>query len=178
MAHAYLIGDKRDTLTTWLDRPWGKADLYSIQKIVATIQALPAVPDFSTSKKSANPTAPAAGAPIIYEITVHNTGLALSDAVRVEDIIPDELTFINGSASATPNIGALQMSGKNFTWEGVLPSSGLVTLRFQATASVAQGQSKVITNTARIIAPGVSDTMRSARVFVNGRVTNLPVVRR
>ena len=39
MAHAYILGDPRSQLRRWLDRPWGRGDLYSIQKIVATIQA-------------------------------------------------------------------------------------------------------------------------------------------
>jgi hypothetical protein len=39
MAHAYILGEGRSQLRRWLDRPWGRGDLYSIQKIVATIQA-------------------------------------------------------------------------------------------------------------------------------------------
>ena len=40
MAHAFILGEPRSQLRRYLDRPWGKGDLYSIQKIVATIQAL------------------------------------------------------------------------------------------------------------------------------------------
>jgi hypothetical protein len=39
LAHAYIMGDSQSTLRSWLDRPWGRGDLYSIQKIVATIHA-------------------------------------------------------------------------------------------------------------------------------------------
>ena len=39
LAHAYITGDSQSTLRSWLDRPWGRGDLYSIQKIVATIHA-------------------------------------------------------------------------------------------------------------------------------------------
>ncbi|NTU79627.1 MAG: PQQ-binding-like beta-propeller repeat protein [Chloroflexales bacterium] len=39
LAHAYILGDSRATLERWLDRPWGRGDLYSIQKIIATIHA-------------------------------------------------------------------------------------------------------------------------------------------
>lgn len=39
LAHAYVLSDPPATLERWLDRPWGRGDLYSIQKIVATIQA-------------------------------------------------------------------------------------------------------------------------------------------
>jgi hypothetical protein len=39
LAHAYVIGDVQAALRQWLDRPWGRGDLYSIQKIIATIHA-------------------------------------------------------------------------------------------------------------------------------------------
>lgn len=41
LAHAYIIGDNQSSLVKWLDRPWGRGDLYSIQKMVSAIQALP-----------------------------------------------------------------------------------------------------------------------------------------
>lgn len=41
LARAYILGDTQRTLRAWLDRPWARGDLYSIQKIVATIQATP-----------------------------------------------------------------------------------------------------------------------------------------
>ncbi len=39
LAHAYIVGDSQATLSAWLDRPWGRGDLYSIQKLVAVLQA-------------------------------------------------------------------------------------------------------------------------------------------
>ncbi len=39
LARAYILGDNRAALRQWLDRPWGRGDLYSIQKLVAAIQA-------------------------------------------------------------------------------------------------------------------------------------------
>lgn len=39
LAHALVVGRSQSALLSWLDRPWCKGDLYSIQKIVATIQA-------------------------------------------------------------------------------------------------------------------------------------------
>ena len=39
LAQAYIMGESQDSLRRWLDRPWGTGDLYSIQKVVATIQA-------------------------------------------------------------------------------------------------------------------------------------------
>jgi outer membrane protein assembly factor BamB len=39
LAHAYILGDSQDALTGWLDRPWAKGDVYSIQKLVAALQA-------------------------------------------------------------------------------------------------------------------------------------------
>ncbi len=39
IGHAYIFRDSQSTLRQWLDRPWTPGDLYSIEKIVATIQA-------------------------------------------------------------------------------------------------------------------------------------------
>jgi hypothetical protein len=39
MAHAYIAGDSQAQLSKYLDFAWAPADLYSIQKLVATIQA-------------------------------------------------------------------------------------------------------------------------------------------
>ena len=41
LAHAYILKDAQSKSTGWLDRPWVQGDLYSIQKIVATIQSNP-----------------------------------------------------------------------------------------------------------------------------------------
>ena len=41
LGHAFVNGDSQSTLKQWLDRPWGLGDLFSIQKITATIQANP-----------------------------------------------------------------------------------------------------------------------------------------
>lgn len=39
LAHAYVVGQTEATLTKWLDWPWARGDLYSIQKLVAALQA-------------------------------------------------------------------------------------------------------------------------------------------
>jgi hypothetical protein len=41
LAHAYIIGDNQATLKKWIDRSWGRGDLYAIQKLVSAIQASP-----------------------------------------------------------------------------------------------------------------------------------------
>jgi hypothetical protein len=44
LAHAYLLADRQQTLRQYIDRPWAVGDLFSIQKLVATISA-PAIVD-------------------------------------------------------------------------------------------------------------------------------------
>ena len=39
LARAYVVKDTQAALRKWLDWSWGKGDLYSIQKLVATLQA-------------------------------------------------------------------------------------------------------------------------------------------
>jgi hypothetical protein len=41
LGHAYILGEHQANLRKWLDRPWVAGDLYSLQKIVATIQSPP-----------------------------------------------------------------------------------------------------------------------------------------
>ena len=41
LGHAYLTHDPQSDLALWLDDAWAVGDLYSIQKIVATIEAAP-----------------------------------------------------------------------------------------------------------------------------------------
>ena len=44
LAHAYLLGDSQQMLRAYLDRPWARGDLFSLQKLVATIGSLPFEP--------------------------------------------------------------------------------------------------------------------------------------
>ena len=39
LAQAYILGAPQGTLRQWLDRPWARGDLFSIQRLVATLQA-------------------------------------------------------------------------------------------------------------------------------------------
>ena len=39
LAHAYILGDTQEDLLRWLDRPWGRGDLYYIQKLAAALGA-------------------------------------------------------------------------------------------------------------------------------------------
>ena len=39
LAQAYIVGQSQAQLSAWIDRPWARGDLYSIQKLVAAIQA-------------------------------------------------------------------------------------------------------------------------------------------
>ena len=44
LAHAYVLQERQQTLRQYLDRPWAVGDLFSLQKIAATIGA-PAIVD-------------------------------------------------------------------------------------------------------------------------------------
>jgi uncharacterized repeat protein (TIGR01451 family) len=178
MAHAYIAGDKRDTLAAWLDRPWGAADLFSIEKIAATLQAQPLALDLSPSSLTASPLTPASGQTVQIQVSVINSGVALTDPVHVSATLPAELVFVPGSASATPDVGAFQVSGQSLTWDGVLPTGGVVILRYQATATLDPGQVKRVTHAATIGAAGLPDLQRSASVLINGKALNLPAVRK
>jgi uncharacterized repeat protein (TIGR01451 family) len=177
MAHAYLVGDKQDALMTWLDRPWGKADLSSIQKVVATIQAAPVAPDLSGCKINATPSAVLSNKPINYLIDIRNSGLTISDTIHVEDVLPSGLTFVSNSTQVSPATGTIAVNGQTLTWDGVLPSNGSLTINFKATSNVPLNQTMAITDTVRIQAPGLSEVLRSVKVIVNPKSTYIPVIK-
>ena len=83
LGHAYLLGDSRETLITYLDRPWGKADLYSIQKLAAALQAEPEFAHFDLSLIKVNDPSPVSGEFLAFSIQLRNSGADLSGDLKI-----------------------------------------------------------------------------------------------
>ncbi|MCX7681047.1 MAG: PQQ-binding-like beta-propeller repeat protein, partial [Anaerolineae bacterium] len=138
LAHAYILGERQETLRRWLDRPWGRGDLYSIQKIVATIQAPPEQPDFSTSAKIPSAFLPRTGDVLTYTILIRNTGRLLTETVYMTDTVPAGLTYVPGSLTATlgiPDASAAPV----LRWRGVLSPTRAVTVTYRVTVTAPAG---------------------------------------
>jgi outer membrane protein assembly factor BamB len=86
LAHAYILGDSQATLTPWLDWPWGKGDLYSIQKLVAALQAgtTGAPIPTPTATLTSTPAATAAPGPIVSNLQVITTNVARYEKFEVQ----------------------------------------------------------------------------------------------
>ncbi|MCS7177795.1 MAG: DUF11 domain-containing protein, partial [Anaerolineae bacterium] len=177
LAHAYILGERQETLRRYLDRPWGRGDLYSIQKIVATIQAPPEQPDFSTSAKVPSALLPRTGDVLTYTILIRNTGRLLTETVYMTDTVPAGLTYVPGSLTATlgiPDASAAPV----LRWRGVLSPTRAVTVTYRITVTAPAGVGRFISNTATIAAPPLVSLTRTATVIVNGYAVYLPVVMR
>ena len=177
LAHAYVVGDSQDTLRQWLDRPWARGDLYSIQKIVATIQAAPngspAPTDLHLSSKIAQPSAAKAGQAVTYVITILNQGAPLTETARLTDIVPGGLTYVPHSLTTTKGItddgGAPTLS-----WSGILSNTPSITISY--TVIVAETKPRVVVNTARLDGGSAGRFDISARVIANGVSVYLPMI--
>ena len=175
LAHAYIAGDSQETLRRWLDRPWGRGDLYSIQKIVATIQATSngSPPDLNLSTKTASPSFAKAGQTITYVITIRNQGAALTATVRLTDIVPSGLTYVPHSLTATkgtPDDGG----APTLRWSGVLSDTPSVNISY--TVTMAETKSRTIVNTATLDGGSAGSFDLSARIIANGDSTYLPMI--
>lgn len=175
LAHAYILADSQETLRTWLDRPWGRGDLYSIQKIVATIHAQPEQPDFSASYKAASNPVPRSGEVFTYTMVIRNTGKLLSETVVLTDTIPQGLSYVPGSLSAT--LGTVDdSSAPTLRWSGVLSEQRSVTITYQVRVEVPEDRVQFLTNTATLTVPSLEAILRQATVAVNGQALYMPVV--
>ncbi len=177
LARAYIIGDTQETLRGWLDRPWGLGDLYSIQKVVATIEALPEQPNLSASSKRPSALIPRTGDVLTYTILLRNTGRPFTDTVVLTDTVPAGLAYVPGSLTATlgtPNAS----SAPTLRWTGVLSETRAVTITYRVTVTVPHGVARAISNTVTIAAPPLAPLTRTAIIIVNAHKVFLPVVLR
>ena len=176
LAHAYVAGDKQETLREWLDRPWARGDLYSIQKVVATLHAPQTAPDFSASAITASSSTPQHGEVITFTITIRNQGRPLTDTLYLTNVVPIGLDYVPGSLT-TATGEQDDSDDPMLCWEGELEDgTSAVTLRY--TAVVTETTPRRITNTVRIDAGSAGGLDLSAAIVTNGYTVFLPLVLR
>jgi uncharacterized repeat protein (TIGR01451 family) len=177
LAHAYIVGDAQDALRRWLDRPWGRGDLYSIQKVVATIHAgangLQPSPDLHLSSKAASSPVAETDQAVTYLITVRNQSAPLTETARLTDTVPSGLTYVPHSLTATK--GTCDESGApTLRWSGVLSDTPSVNISYAVI--VAETKSRAIVNTATLDGGSAGKLSLSANIIANGVSTQLPIV--
>jgi uncharacterized repeat protein (TIGR01451 family) len=146
LAKAYIQGADHAELARNLDRPWALGDLYYLQKLVAAIEAN-TEPNFGSSVKRVSERTPASGDTIAYTVVVHNSGAPLTQTLYLTDDIPDGLSYIPDSLSAST--GEARHSSGTILWSGVLSPTSTMTLTY-ATLVEETDEPTMITNTAII----------------------------
>lgn len=177
LGHAYLLGKSREDLLPVLDRPWGKADVYSIQKITAALQASPKSPNFSGSAISAQPPSGPSGAELAFTVLAVNSGIAPSGPVTITVTLPAGLTYVGNTLAMEPP-GTNSVAPSTITWQGTQPSNGVIRLTFRAFIGVPANVSQALAVGVQISNPDTPAVQLTTIVFANPKNIFLPVTRK
>ncbi len=178
MAHAYLLGDSGETLAGYLDRPWGKADLFSIQKEVATLQAGTSQPNFSSSSLSAAPSLAKSGAEVAATLTIVNNGSAPGGPLTATITLPSGMSYVAGSLASNPATGTLNASGNTLTWQGDAPTGLHLTINYRAQITLPPSSHQVLTQRVVLSASGMSNYTINLNILTNPYQLYTPVVKK
>ncbi|RME62100.1 MAG: DUF11 domain-containing protein [Caldilineae bacterium] len=132
--------------------------------------------DLTPSAKVVSPATARPGEIVAYTVTVANTGLAPAEAASLQDPLPTNLRYEEGSLQCSA--GRCQASGNAITWTGAVSRTAAVTLTYRAvvtgvlshgahitnTATLQDGLGRTITRTA-VVAVALSELSKSAIVF-------------
>ncbi len=163
---AYVLQESAAELRRELPLSYGNSgyrDLFRLQNLVAVLQAMPPATQ-TVSSISADQ-----GDTLNYRLTVVGTGQALSIASQ----IPDGTAYVDDSAAASPDIGTLQVSGGELTWDGTLDENAPLDITWDVTVTTDE--------TTRLAAVTTVDngddvlTLRSVTI-ANGYQLRLPFV--
>jgi uncharacterized repeat protein (TIGR01451 family) len=135
-------------------------------------------PDLAPSYKVASTGYADYGERITYTVAISNRTGPLSNIAFFTDTLPDGLSHVPGTLTATTGI-VTDADAPTLRWSGFLSPTPAITITYAVTASVAESQ--VITNTAVIVAPGYQTITRTATVtvqVVNWQNIYLPLVMR
>jgi uncharacterized repeat protein (TIGR01451 family) len=134
-----------------------------------TVTPPPAEVDLRPSYKRVYPSQAYYGERVTYTVGIVNADGPLDQVVYFTDTLPDGLTYVPGSLSATR--GDYDDAGApTLTWSGTLSPTRAVTVTYWATVTFNQQGSSFypwpVTNQATIVAPGNPPLTRTASVTV------------
>lgn len=130
---AYVLGEEFDDLVRQL--PWtfadtGYQDIYRLQNLVALMDVHGLAAEDSHKEVSA--AAAEHNDILTYTITLHGSG----ESMTLTDPIPDGTSYVSGSASVSPNTGALSANTAQVTWAGTVAEGEPVQITFQVRVEV------------------------------------------
>jgi len=135
----------------------------SITRTATVTVQVPSLPDLAPSYKAASTRYADYGERITYTVAISNSTGPLSNIVLFTDTLPDGLSYIPETLTATTGI-VNDADVPTLRWSGFLSPTPAITITYAVTASVAESQ--VITNTASIVAPGCQTITRTVAINV------------
>jgi uncharacterized repeat protein (TIGR01451 family) len=134
--------------------------------------ALGALPDLSTSSKSASRPTAASGDLVTYTLKIRNSGRAFTGTVFLTDTLPTGVSLLVAPVASSGLISVERPD--TLHWSGALP----VTITYAVTISVAPGARIEAVNLAVVSVPDLVPVTLRASVYLNGRAIYLPVALR
>lgn len=132
-------------------------------------------PNFSQSRIHFNLPAASFGETVTNTIELVNTGAFLNDELQVDDAVPAGLSYVPGTLKAST--GQVDDSGtSSLHWSGSMSNVNRVTISYNLT--VTQTTPGAITNIAVFNAGSAGSYNLSGTIIVNGKRTNMPIIRR
>lgn len=105
--------------------------------------------DLATSEKRVTPAAVVVGQPVLYEITLRNTGLTTTTDTSLTDVLPLGVNYQPDSLNCSA--GACQIEQRTVRWAGTVPPGRPVTVSFSADVHPSLANGTRVTNTAQLV---------------------------
>ena len=134
----------------------------------ADAEVLP--PDLNVTK-TASVAEATPGDTVGYTIVIENVGDDPATLVDLEDVLPTEVDYVNGSATTTLGAGAAtfadtDVTGDVLTWQGVIGVGAMLTIELETTIASTVTVGTMITNTATVSETATGMTSDSVTVEV------------
>lgn len=136
-----------------------------ITRVAETIITAGSPADLSGSSKGVDRASATPESVLAYTITLGNSGEQATTA-EMTDTLPAELTYVPGTLSVTPDIGAYDDTNDIITWSGTITGGADVTINFDAQLAATVAPDDMVTNTAEITGTGQLITRSAATQIV------------
>lgn len=127
--------------------------------------------------KQANITHPAPGQPVIYTLTILNTGVSTITNGVIFDTLPAGLTLAGAVTINPPNAGTIG-TGPAFVTNLTVPAKQFVRVNIPVRLDAGLAQNTVIINTASVTSPQLSTLATGAASITVGYGAYLPLIRK
>ena len=119
-------------------------------------------PDLTNSRKYPTPLTADPEDTVTYTIALVNTGRAVTHTATLTDVVPQGLSYLPGSLTATSGT-VNETAAPTLNWQGVMDAETTITLTYQV--SVTGSVSGSIVNRAQISAPTLPNLTLAAALF-------------